>query len=218
MQCTRIRTNNYPLPPLFWRLMCGKQGCAAITPIRDDIPPHQGYLISLPDASTCNCRNRRIKWIRDMASALKIVHASLGSIKETLNKCYMSRVADQITMIARRVTQVAAATRYRVAADCGSRRQQALSADGLRRTVSGLRAGTTMPRSATPRVRNLVATRTGTDFAGGLLRCTRYEGDQPFAASCALHPIPQNRVRDHAGLTQCFPMEQGGDGFPQNVS
>jgi hypothetical protein len=65
-------------------------------------------------------------------------------------------------------------------------------------------AGTTMQRSTMPRARDFVATRMGTGFAGGLLRCVRCEGDQPFAASRALHPIPQNRVRGHVGLNQRF--------------
>ena len=45
----------------------------------------------------------------------------------------------------------------------------------------------------------------GTGFAGGLLRCVPCEGSRPFAVSHALHPIPQNRVRGHVGLVQCFP-------------
>ena len=65
----------------------------------------------------------------------------------------------------------AAATRYCVAADCGSSRWQPFP----RRTAPP------------PRVR------------------AAHEGDQPFAASCALQPIPQNRVRDHVGLNQRFP-------------
>jgi len=43
---------------------------------------------------------------------------------EPLFKSSISRVADKNWMIARRATQVAAATRYRVAADCGSSRRQ----------------------------------------------------------------------------------------------
>jgi hypothetical protein len=66
-------------------------------------------------------------------------------------------------------------------------------------------AGTTMPRSATMRARNFAATRMGTGFAGGLLRCAPCEGGQPFASPHALHPDPQNRVRGYAGLIQCFP-------------
>jgi hypothetical protein len=116
----------------------------------------------------------------------------------------MSRVANKIVMIARSTTKVV--------------------------------AGSTMPRSATPRAHDFVATLMGTGFAGGLLRCaavaTRYcaaadcgsnrkqpfphltatphrvraahEGDQPFAATHALHPIPQNRVRVHMGLDRGF--------------
>jgi hypothetical protein len=61
-----------------------------------------------------------------------------------------------------------------------------------------------MPRSATPRARDFAATRMGTGFAGGLLRCARCEGDQPFTASHVLHPTPQNRVRGRAGLIRCF--------------
>ena len=63
---------------------------------------------------------------------------------------------------------------------------------------------TTMPKSATTRARNLAETLMGTGFAGGLLRCASCEGEQPFATSHALHAIPQNRVRGHAGLVQCF--------------
>ncbi len=90
--------------------------------------------------------------------------------KEPLIKSSMSRVADKIAMIARRVTKVAAATRYCAAAACGSSRLPPLP-----------------HRRYTHRVR------------------AAHEGDQPFAASCALHPIPQNRVRGHVGLNQRFP-------------
>jgi hypothetical protein len=75
----------------------------------------------------------------------------------------------------------------------------------IARRATKVVAETTMPRSATPRARDFVATRMGTGFAGGLLRCASCEGHQPFAASHALHPIPQNRVRSHAGLILCFP-------------
>ncbi|MGA7750627.1 MAG: hypothetical protein WCA63_10820, partial [Gallionella sp.] len=68
------------------------------------------------------------------------------------------------------------------------------------RSATKVVAETTMPRSATPRARDFVATRMGTDFAGGLLCCAPYEGHQPFAASHALHPIPQSRVCGHVGL------------------
>jgi len=103
--------------------------------------------------------------------------------KEPLIKSSMSRVAGKIVMIARSATKVV--------------------------------AGTTMPRSATPRAHDLAvprncaalrfaATRKGTGFAGCLLRCAPCEGGQPFAASHALHPIPQNQVRGHVGLNQRF--------------
>ena len=65
-------------------------------------------------------------------------------------------------------------------------------------------AGTTMPRSAAQRGHDFGATHMGTGFAGGLLRCAPCEGSRPFAVSHALHPIPQNRVRVHVGLVQCF--------------
>ena len=74
----------------------------------------------------------------------------------------------------------------------------------IARSATKVIAGTTMPRSATPRACDLAATRMGTGFAGGLRRCARCEGDRPFAASRALHPILQNRVRGHVGLVQCF--------------
>ena len=65
-------------------------------------------------------------------------------------------------------------------------------------------AWTMMPRSAVQRGCDFGATRLGTGIAGRLLRCARYEGHQPFAASHILHPIPQYRVCDHVGLVQCF--------------
>ena len=74
----------------------------------------------------------------------------------------------------------------------------------IARSTTKVVARTTMSRSATPRARDFVATHMGNDFAGGLLRCASGEGDQPFAASHALHPIPQNRVRGHVGLNRCF--------------
>ena len=142
--------------------------------------------------------------------------------KEALNKSSMSRVAVQIAMIARSATKVAAATRYREAADCGSSRRRPFphqpAAPHRVRVVSG----PTWPPSAARRARDLAATRTGTGFAGGLRRWTRCEGGLPFAASSALHPIPhcaktarrasvwrrplygENRVRGHVGLVQCF--------------
>ena len=75
----------------------------------------------------------------------------------------------------------------------------------IARRATKVVAETTMPRNTTQRARDFVATRVGTGFAGGLLRCARCEGDQPFAALYALHPIPQNRVRGHVGLNQRFP-------------
>ena len=156
--------------------------------------------------------------------------------RETLIKSFMSRIAGKIAMLARSTTKVAAVTRYwrsqpiaGAAADSHSRTRR------FAHRVMAV-AETTMPRSATPRVRDFAATRMGTDFAGGLPRCaaaaTRYcvaadcgssrrqpfprqtamplriraahEGDQPFIASHALHPIPQNQVCDHAGLNQRF--------------
>jgi hypothetical protein len=59
-------------------------------------------------------------------------------------------------------------------------------------------------RSATPRARDFVATRMGSGFPGGLRRCARCEGDRPFAASHALHPIPEKPERGHVGLDQWF--------------
>ena len=69
-------------------------------------------------------------------------------------------------------------------------------------------------RSATSRACDLAATRMGTGFAGGLRRCARCEWDRPFAASRALHPILQNRVRGHVGLVQCFLKAS----LPDNIS
>ena len=80
----------------------------------------------------------------------------------------------------------------------------------IARSATKVVAGTTMPRSATTRARDLAATRTGTGCAGGLRRWTRCEGGLPFAASRALHPIPQNRVRGHVGLVQCFLKQRSG--------
>ena len=94
-------------------------------------------------------------------------------VKEPLIESTMSRVADQIAMIARSATKVV--------------------------------AWTTMPRSATPRARNLTTTRMGTGISGDLLCCARCEGNRPFIASRALHIIPNNRVRGHVGLNQRFP-------------
>jgi len=148
----------------------------------------------------------------------------------------MSRVADKIAMIARRATKVAAVTRYCVAADCGSSRLLPFPRQRFAPRVLAA-AGTTMPRSATPRAHDFVATRMGTGFVGGLLCCARCEGGggcdtlprsgrlreqppacpartgrlrrtvsglRPFAASRALHSIPQNHVRGHVGLNQRF--------------
>ena len=136
-------------------------------------------------------------------------------IRETLIKFSMNRVADKIAMIARSATKVVAETcphdtvrRSRLVREWGQRpfpRQRALPH----------RVKAAMPRSATPRARDLavprncaslrfVATHKGTGFAGGLLRCAPCEGHRPFAASHALHPIPQSRVRGHVGLNQCF--------------
>ena len=132
------------------------------------------------------------------------VMKSHDNFRETLIKSSMNRVADKIAMIARSATKVVARTcphntvrRSRLVREWGRRpfpRQRALPH----------RVKAAMPRSATPRARDFIATRTGTGFAGGLLRCAPCEGHQPFAASHALHPIPQSRVRGHVGLNQCF--------------
>jgi hypothetical protein len=74
----------------------------------------------------------------------------------------------------------------------------------IARSATKVVAKTTMPRSTTPQARDLVATSKGTDFAGDLQRCAPCEGNRPFAAEHALHPIPQNRVRGHVGLDQRF--------------
>src|SRR5574340_1559391 len=78
----------------------------------------------------------------------------------------------------------------------------------IARSATNVVAETTMPRSATPRARDLavprnsaslrfVATRMGSGFPGGLRRCARCEGDRPFAASHVLHPIPEKPERGH---------------------
>jgi len=63
----------------------------------------------------------------------------------------------------------------------------------IARSATKVVAKTTMPRSATLRAHDFATTLKGNGFAGGLLRCTPCEGHQPFAASYALHPIPQNQ-------------------------
>jgi len=74
----------------------------------------------------------------------------------------------------------------------------------IARSATKVVARTTMPRSATKRARDFIATSMGTGFAGGLLCCASCEGSQPFAAKHVLHHIPQNHVRGHVGLIQCF--------------
>jgi hypothetical protein len=111
----------------------------------------------------------------------------------------MNRVADKIAMIARSATKVAAATRYCVAAVCGSSRLPPFPHQRFAHRVMAA-ARTTMPRSATPRARDFVATRMGTGFAGGLLCCAAAARRYCAAADCGSsrrQPFPHRTAAPH---------------------
>ena len=119
--------------------------------------------------------------------------------REPLIKSSMSRVLTKMVQIQGDATLVVSSIRSQGA----QRRRWAIFV----KTRMGFRRGFAKPivwlgAARTGNSKNCRGPKAG--FPGGLLCCKASEGERPFAAPRALHPIPVNRTRGHVGLDQRF--------------